>query len=382
MDRIYLDYAATTPLDPEVFQIMLPFFSDEFGNTSSIHSWGQKAENGLETARESVAKSLNCQPEEIIFTSGGSESDNLALRGTAFARRKSTGANRILTSPVEHPAVIETALQLQMEFGFELELIPVDESGKVVPSELERMINKNTAVVSVIYGNNEIGTINPVYELAEICHRVAVPFHTDAVQAAAHLPIDLKKSQIDLLSIGAHKFYGPKGVGALFVRKGSSLLPTQTGGKQESGYRAGTHNTPYIVGLAEALRITRGNLNENTRRYTSLRDTLIDGVLASIPDSRLTGHPVERLPNHASFVFKSVDGNELLIVLDQQGFACSSGSACKVGDPKPSDVLINLGLTPDWAAGSLRVTLGRKTTQDELQKFITILPGIIHSLRK
>ena len=382
MDRIYLDYAATTSLDPIVRQKMEPFFSEEFGNSSSIHTWGQKAEYALEDARESVAASLCCDPDEIIFTSGGSESDNLAIRGVAFMRRKMTGANRILISPVEHPAVQETTRQLRDDFGFSVEYIPVDEFGRVIPGELKRLLNKSTAVVTIIYANNEIGTINPVMEISEICREVEVPFHTDAVQAAAHMPLNIKRSAIDLLSIGAHKFYGPKGAGALFIREGLALLPQQTGGKQERGLRAGTHNIAYIVGLAEALRQTNENLVENTKKVTTLRDLLIEGVINTIPDSKLTGHPKDRLPNHASFVFKNIDGNALLMVLDQHGFACSSGSACKVGDPKPSEVLINLGLTPDWASGSLRVTLGRKTTLEEIQKLLNILPGLIQSLRQ
>jgi cysteine desulfurase len=382
MNRIYLDYAATTPLDPIVRQKMEPFFSEEFGNSSSIHTWGQKAEYALEDARESVAASLCCDPDEIIFTSGGSESDNLAIRGVALMRRKITGANRILISPVEHPAVQETARQLRDDFSFNVEFIPVDEFGTVIPGELKRLINKNTAVVSIIYANNEIGTINPVMEISEICRELEVPFHTDAVQAAAHIPLNIKQSAIDLLSIGAHKFYGPKGVGALFIREGLDLLPLQTGGKQERSLRAGTHNIAYIVGLAEALRQTNENLVENTKKVTTLRDLLIEGVINTIPDSKLTGHPKDRLPNHASFVFKNIDGNALLMVLDQHGFACSSGSACKVGDPKPSEVLVNLGITSVWASGSLRDTLGRKSTLEEIQKLLNILPGLIQSLRQ
>ena len=382
MNNIYLDYAATTPLDLEVFLKMSPFFTEDFGNPSSIHSWGQKAEAALENARDSVADSLNCDTGEIVFTSGGSESDNLALRGTAFARRELTGANQILISPVEHPAVHETARQLQENFGFQLDMIPVDECGRVIPVELERMVDEKTAVVSIIYGNNEIGTINPVNELAAICHQEGVPFHTDAVQAAAHLDLNMKNSSIDVMSIGAHKFYGPKGVGALFLRKGTRLSPSQTGGKQESGLRAGTQNIPYIVGLAEALRITKRDLARNAEKMSRLRDKLINGVLVGVPDSKLTGHPTERLPNHASFIFKHVSGNDLLMILDQRGFACSSGSACKVGEPKPSDVLINLGLSPEWASGSLRVTLGRKTEDESIMQLLKILPEIVASLRR
>jgi cysteine desulfurase len=243
-------------------------------------------------------------------------------------------------------------------------------------------VDEKTVVVSIIYGNNEIGTINPVNELAAICHQVGVPFHTDAVQAAAHLDLNMKNNSIDLMSIGAHKFYGPKGVGALFVRKGTRLSPSQTGGKQESGLRAGTQNIPYIVGLAEALRITKRDLARNAENMSRLRNKLINGVLVGVPDSKLTGHPTERLPNHASFVFENVSGNDLLMILDQRGYACSSGSACKVGEPKPSEVLINLGLSPEWASGSLRVTLGRNTEETSIMQFLIILPEIVASLRR
>ena len=382
MKRIYFDYAATTPLDASVFSKMKAFFREEFGNSSSIHHWGQQAENALETSRETVAGLLNCSPEEVIFTSGGSESDNLALRGAAFARRAAVGANRILISPVEHPAVAETARQLHDVFGFELDILPTDSYGRIDPGELKKKISQNTAIVSIIYGNNEIGTINPISTLAEICRQAGVPMHTDAVQAGAHLKLDMRADDVDLLSLGAHKFYGPKGVGVLFVQKGTTLLPMQTGGKQEFGIRAGTHNLAYIVGFAEALKITRETMNENRTRVSALRDIFILGVLASVSDVKLTGHPQERLPNHASFVFRNVDGNELLMVLDQKGFACSSGSACKVGDPKPSGVLLAMGLSEDWAAGSLRVTLGRNTTDAEVRSFLSILPGVIASLRK
>jgi cysteine desulfurase len=378
----YLDFAATSPVEERVFNAMLPYFREDFGNSSSIHQWGQRSENALENARISVAQTINCKPTEIIFTSGGSESDNLAIKGTAYARRRLNGANKILISPVEHPAVSETARQLKEVFDFEMEYLKVDEYGRVDLEDLKKRINPEVALVSIIYGNNEIGTINPIRQLAEICHQALVPIHTDAVQAVAHLRMDVNRDQVDLLSLGAHKFYGPKGVGALFVRSGTSIIPIQTGGKQESELRAGTHNIPYIVGLAEALTITNENMNNYHEKIIPMRDYLIDSVLASIPDSKLTGHPSHRLANHTSFVFKGLDGNELLVILDQHGFACSSGSACKVGNSKPSEVLLNIGFTPEWASGSLRVTLGRSTTMEEINSFIQILPGIVKSLRK
>jgi cysteine desulfurase len=379
--RIYLDYAATTPVDARVVEAMLPFFGETFGNPSSIHYFGQEAEAALESARETVAGALGCKPEEIIFTSCGTESDNLALRGAALAARRERSANHILISPVEHHAVSHTAHQLAHEFGFELELLPVDQYGLVDPDEVAARIRTDTAVVSVIYANNEIGTINPIAEIGAICRERGVAFHSDAVQAAAHLPIDVGRDNLDLLSIGAHKFYGPKGVGALYVRTGIRLLPSQTGGSQERGLRAGTQNVPYIVGMAEALRLTQEEREVHTSNLLPLRDHIIGRILEDVPSARLTGHPKMRLPNHASFVFEGVDGNMLLQLLDNAGFACSSGSACKTGDPEPSDVLLALGLPRSWALGSLRVTLGRATTTDEVNQFLDVVGDLVNRVR-
>ena len=380
--KIYLDYAATTPVDQRVLDAMLPYFGQVFGNPSSVHTLGQRAEDALETAREDVAQLLNCQPGEVVFTSCGTESDNLALRGVAFAARRDRGAQHILISPVEHHAVSNTAAQLAELHGFEVELLPVDASGMVHPDDVARRIRPTTALVSVIYANNEIGTINPLAEIGEVCAEHGVPLHTDAVQAAAYLDVDVQKQHVDLMSIGAHKFYGPKGVGALFTRKDTPILPVQTGGGQEFGLRAGTHNIPYIVGLAEAFRLAKQERVSRTERLQPLRDHLIGQVLEEIPDARLTGHPTLRLPNHASFVFDRVDGNALLMMLDVEGFACSSGSACKTGDPEPSEVLTALGLTRTWALGSLRITLGEGTTTDQLDEFTRALPRLVASVRK
>lgn len=380
--NIYLDYAATTPVDKRVLDAMLPYFSEDFGNPSSTHWRGQKAEAAVDRARNVVAKCLNAKSDEVIFTGCGSESDNLAIRGTAFVQRKERGANHILISPVEHHAVLHTAQQLADEFGFELELIPVDEFGMVHPQEVEKRLRKETALVSVIYANNEIGTINPIQEIAGICRKNGVIFHSDAVQAAAHLPIDFQGESIDLLAIGAHKFYGPKGVGALLIRNETELLPIITGGKQENGLRAGTHNVPLIVGLAEALALSQTDRVSRNEHTTAKRDYLIEQVLKQIPEARLTGHPIKRLPNHTSFVFHNVDGNMLLMLLDAAGFAVSSGSACKVGSPKPSEVLLAAGITEDWALGSLRVTLGRDTQMSDLELFLEALPKAVESARK
>ncbi len=379
---IYLDYAATTPVDERVVKEMLPYFTQHFGNPSSVHGLGQKAEAALERSRHEVADRLGARPEEIIFTSCGTESDNLALSGTAFAQREMDGnKNHLLISPVEHHAVLHTAQLLQHRHGFELEFLPVDEYGRVDPREVRLRIRPQTALVSVIYANNEIGTINPIAEIADLCRQQGVPFHTDAVQAAAHLSMDVVRDRIDLMAIGAHKFYGPKGVGALYVRKGSPLVAIQTGGGQEASLRAGTQNVPYIVGLAQALRITQEDIDNRARTLTALRDDLIQRVLTSIAGVYLTGHPRQRLPNHASFVFEGVDGNDLLMRLDMAGFACSSGSACKAGTPKPSEVLTAIGLSPDLALGSLRVTLGSGSTADELDSFVDALPGLVEQAR-
>jgi cysteine desulfurase len=360
---------------------MQPYFNEDFGNPSSIHRFGQKAEHALETARERMAGCLNARPDEIVFTSCGSESDNLALRGAAFAARRDRGANHILISPVEHHAVSHTAGQLASVHGFELEMLPVDSFGQVAPEDVAARLRPQTAVVSVIFANNEIGTINPVREIAAACREAGVPFHTDAVQAGAHLPVDVEALGIDLLALGAHKFYGPKGIGTLFIRRGTPLIPVQTGGGQEGGLRAGTSNVPLIVGMAEAFIRVQGNLESHRIRVIPLRDRLIGTVLEEIPDAALTGHPIERLPNHASFVFKGVDGNALLMNLDVAGYACSSGSACKTGLPEPSDVLLALGHTPDWALGSLRVTLGADTTPDHIGSFLEVLPAAVEDLR-
>jgi len=380
--RHYFDYSATTPVDPRVLEAMLPYFTEIFGNSSSVHSYGQQAEAALEDARQVLADGMNCRADEVIFTSCGSESDNLALRGVAFARREKTGANHLLISPVEHHAVSKTAEQLARLHGFELEYLPVDAAGRVDPQAVKQRLRPGTALVSVIHANNEIGTINPIAEIGAACRARGVPFHTDAVQAAGYLSVDVAALNVDLLSLGAHKFYGPKGVGALYVRKGTPILPAQTGGGQEFGLRAGTHNIPYLVGMAEALLLAQAERQERAARVETLRDYLIGQVLEEIPEAQLTGHPTQRLPNHASFVFRNVDGNALLALLDVEGFACSSGSACKTGSPEPSEVLTALGLARDWALGSLRVTLGTSSTPEIVHEFARKLPELVARVRK
>ena len=379
---IYLDYAATTPVDPRVLDAMLPYFREAYGNPSSVHRFGQKAEAAVDEAREKVASVLHCKPEEIIFTSCGTESDNLALRGAAMAGHATSGEKWILTSRAEHHAVSKTAGQLEREYGFLLEWLVVDEYGAITPESFGRAVCNKAALASVMYANNEIGTINSIAELAEIARANHILFHTDAVQAAAYLDVNVEKLGVDLLSLGGHKFYGPKGVGALYVRQGTKLLPHMTGGGQEYGLRAGTQNVPYIVGFGEALHLAAAERGQRTAHVKPLRDHVIGAVLETIPESQLTGHPENRLPNHASFVFKDVDGNLLLQMLDSAGFACSSGSACKTGNPEPSEVITSLGYSRDWAMGSLRVTLGADSTPEHIDSFLMILPGLVENTRQ
>ena len=379
---IYLDYSATTPVDPRVVEAMTPYFSESFGNPSSVHRYGQTAEAAIDSARESVARVLNCNPDEIVFTSCGSESDNLAIRGAAYAMREKTGAKWILASRAEHPAITNTLKHLEKYEGFLIEWLEVDERGRVTPEMVAQAICNNTAIVSVMYANNEIGTINRIRELAELCRANHILFHTDAVQAAAYLPVDVNELGVDMMSLGAHKFYGPKGVGALYIRKGTPLVSQLTGGGQEFSRRAGTQNVPYIVGFAEALRLTHEEREGRVAHVQPLRDKIIGTVLELIPDSRLTGDIEYRLPHHASFAFKDVDGNLLLTLLDAAGFACSSGSACKTGNPEPSEVMNAIGLRRDWGLGSLRVTVGVHTTPADVDSFLKILPGMVEKARK
>ena len=381
LDRVYLDYAATTPVDPRVIETMLPCFLDQFGNPSSAHFYGQQAEEIVQSARYKLLELCNGKGYELFFTSGGSESDNLAIRGVAFAEKAKRGANKILISSVEHHAVLETARQMQEIHGFITQELRVDNYGFVDLNQLEKSLTEDVALVSIILANNEIGTINNVRVISDICHQRGVPFHTDAVQAAAHQLLDLQEMQVDLLSIGAHKFYGPKGVGALIKKKDLILTPQITGGAQENHLRAGTENVPYIRGMVRALECVREDLNAENDRLIVLRDELINGVVSLVKGARLTGHPEKRLPNHASFVIEGVNGNDLLIALDMAGFAVSSGSACKVGNPKPSEVLLALGIAPELALGSLRISLGRATKDEDVYKLLEVMPAIIGKLR-
>jgi cysteine desulfurase len=360
---------------------MLPYWTHRYGNASSIYALGREAGRALEEARQTVADLLNCAPREVIFTSCGSESDNLALRGVAFERRHRAKKNHLITSTIEHHAIGHTMDQLETYFGFEITYVPVDHYGMVDPADVERAIRPDTAVISIMYANNEVGTIEPVAEIGEIARAHKIPFHTDAVQAGGTLSLDVKALNVDLMSLSAHKFYGPKGVGVLYARRGVPFWPMQTGGGHERRRRAGTENVPYIVGFATALRLAYEEAEEANARIARLRDKLVAGVLERIPESQLSGHPIHRLPNSASFLFRYIEGESILLHLDRKGVAASSGSACTSGSLEPSHVLMAMGFPHEVAHGSLRLTLGKENIDADVDYVLDILPGIVHKLR-
>lgn len=376
---IYMDHAATTAVDPRVVEAMLPYFTEIYGNPSSPYRFAERSRAAIESARAQVANILGAKPSEIIFTSCGTESDNLALRGIALAAGRR--GRHIITTPVEHHAVGHTCEQLSQEFGCRVTYVPVDRYGMVDPDAVGRAITQDTALISVMYANNEVGTIQPIAEIGKIARAKGIPFHTDAVQAGGSLPLDVNSLNVDLLSLSGHKFYAPKGVGVLYVRDGIRLQPTQTGGGQERRRRAGTENVPYIVGLATALRLAYEHLDSEVLRLTALRDRLIDGILQSIPDAYLTGHRTLRMPNSASFVFAGVEGEAILLQLDLAGIAASSGSACTSGEDAPSHVLTAMGIEAALARGSLRLTLGRENTAEDVDYVLAVLPEILQKLR-
>ncbi|HEY7848699.1 MAG TPA: cysteine desulfurase family protein [Ktedonobacterales bacterium] len=373
---IYLDHAATTPMRAEVVARMEPYFSEFFGNPSSVYTLGRKSLDALDTAHETVARALNCRPTEIVFTGGGSEADNLAIKGIAYAQRRR--GDHIITTAIEHHAVLHTCQRLEQE-GYRVTYLPVDANGLVDPAQVEAAITDQTALVTIMYANNEVGTIQPIAEIGRICRAHRVPFHTDAVQAGGLLNLDVATLQVDLLTLSAHKFYGPKGVGILYLRQGTRVQPQVLGGSQERNRRAGTENVPGVVGAAAALELARDEREREHERMLALRDTLIAGMLA-LPDVRLTGHPMQRLPNSASFALAGVEGESLLLNLDLVGIAASSGSACSSGDIEPSHVLTALGVSASQARGALRLTLGRSVTADDiattLQRMAEILPRL------
>lgn len=378
MDRIYLDNAATTPVDKRVLEAMLPYYSDVFGNPSSLYSYGQEAKKAIEEAREKVAKALGADADEIYFTSGGSESDNWALKGVAYALKDK--GNHIITTEIEHPAVLNTCRYLEKE-GFKITYLPVDEYGLVKPEDLKKAITDKTILVSIMFANNEIGTIEPIEELVKIAHEKNVYFHTDAVQAVGNVPIDVKKLDVDLLSLSAHKIYGPKGVGALYIKKGIKIHSLIQGGTQEKNRRAGTENVAGIVGLGEAIELITKNLDSHINKLTFLRDKLINGILEKIPYTRLNGHPTKRLPGNVNVSFEFIDGESLILNLDMAGICASSGSACTSGSLEPSHVLLAIGLSKELARGSLRLTIGKENTEEDIDKVLEVLPQIIKRLR-
>ena len=382
---VYMDHAGTTPLAPDVLQSMTPYFTELFGNPSSIHTVGQEARYALDDARERVARVLNCRPRDVVFTSGGTESDNAAIVGAATALQE-TG-NHIITSSVEHHAVLHTAQHLESQ-GFEVTYLPVDSAGIVQPEAVLRAITDRTTLVSIMYANNEIGVVNPIPEIAQVIKQQAaelsrtILFHTDAVQAAGYLDLDVRMLGVDLMSLSGHKFHGPKGTGVLFIRRGAPFLPYLLGGGQERERRSGTENIPGIVGLSVALEAANARRDETSRHCAALRDRIVVQVLERVPGSRLNGHPTQRLPNNANFSFPGVEGEPILLGLDMAGIAASSGSACSSGSLEPSHVLLALGQSAEVARGSLRLTLGRDNTGEQVDYLINVLVDLVERLRR
>jgi cysteine desulfurase len=378
---IYLDNAATTKVDPAVLEAMLPYLGDEYGNPNSLYSFGQKARGAVDAAREQVAETLGALPREVIFTGGGSEADNLAIKGAARILRERDKGRHIITSEIEHHAVLHACHALERD-GFDITYLPVDEHGIVNPESLRLALREDTTIVSIMLANNEVGTIEPIAELAAIAREAGALFHTDAVQAFGHMPTNVDELNVDLLSLSAHKLYGPKGTGALYVRTGVRLAPLIDGGGQERKLRAGTENMAGIVGLAAAARRMREHGEQEAEKIRALRDRLVSAVLADIPRVRLTGHPKRRLENSASFCFDYIEGESMLLLLDAAGIAASSGSACTSGSLEPSHVLLAIGLPHEVAHGSLRLSLGKDTTDEDIDAVIKALPGIVTRLRE
>jgi cysteine desulfurase len=378
MRRIYLDHAATTPTHPEVVKAMLPYFTDSFGNPSSIYSYGQEARGAIEEARIKVAELIGARSEEIIFTSGGTEADNFALKGVVYANEHK--GNHVITTSIEHHAMLEACKFLEKR-GCRLTYLPVDKYGLVDPDDVKRVITDRTILVSVMHASNEVGTIEPVEEIGRIAREAGVYFHSDAVQTVGHIPVNVDKLEVDLLSISAHKLYGPKGVGALYVRKGTKLVSFVHGGEQEKRRRAGTENVPGIVGLGKAVELAGQEIGKEADRLAHLRDKLIRGLMERIDHVRLNGHPEKRLPNNINVSVDFVEGESMLLNLDLEGICGSTGSACSSASLEPSHVLLALGLSPEQAHGSLRFTLGRENTEPDTERVLEVLPGIVAKLR-
>ena len=380
---IYLDHGASTPVDPRVLAAMLPYWTEIYGNPSSSHRYGRSAFMALEEARAAVGSLIHAQPEEIVFTGCGSESDNLALRGVMWAARANGTGNHLIVSAIEHSAVLQTAVQLRDHFQFDLTILPVDENGQIRPDELAAAIRPDTALISIMAANNEIGSFQPIQTIGELARAHGVLFHTDAIQASAVRRWDVASQPIDLLSMAPHKFYGPKGVGVLYVRQGIDLISPLTGGGQEDGRRAGTSNVAFAVGTAVALQLVDQELESRAAHYQALTQRLTTGLLAAFPeDCRQTGHPTDRLPHNASFAFRHLSGNDLLMHLDMAGIAASSGSACKTGNPKPAATLQAIGLDDAWTKGGLRLTVGMQTTLEDIDYTLDKLQAIVGRLQR
>jgi cysteine desulfurase len=377
--QVYLDHAATTPVHPEVVEAMLPYLRDGFGNPSSMHHWGVQAKEAIDRARESVAALLGARPEEIIFTGCGSESDNLAIVGTAY--QKEDKGRHIITSAIEHHAVLHTCQALEKR-GWRVSYLPVDQYGMVDPAAVAEAIADDTVLVTIMHANNEVGTIEPIAEIGAICKERGVTFHADSVQAVGHIPIDVNELKVDLLALAAHKFHGPKGVGALYVRKGTKLTPLIYGGGHERGLRSGTENVAGIVGAGKAAELMRAEMPTEMPRLIALRDSTYAGLEQRIPDIIRTGHPTQRLPNSISICVRYIEGESMLLNLDMQGIGASSGSACTSGTLDPSHVLLAMGLPHEIAHGSLRLTTGRDTSQEDMDYLLDVLPPIVEKLRQ
>jgi len=373
---IYLDNAASTQIHEDVLNSMLPYLKEQYGNPSSLHRYGRLAHKAIEKARKQIASLINAEPSEILLTSGGTESNNTALIGIAM---KNT-SGQIITSSIEHDAILEPCKKLAQN-GFDVDYLPVNQFGMIECSDLQNHISEKTCIVSIMFGNNEVGTIQPIFEIAKICNKYKVPFHTDAIQAVGKIPINVKELDIDLLSISSHKLYGPKGIGALYIKNGIDVDPVILGGGQERGLRSGTENVASIVGFGKACEIAKNNLNENIAQMKKLRDTLVEKVLNEIPEVILNGHSQSRLPNNAHFTFFGVNGEDLIIKLDEYGIAASTGSACSVNTQKASHVLQAMGFSHEQITGSLRLTIGIFNNQKEIEQTVDVLKKVVKELR-
>ena len=379
MRKVYLDYAGTAPTDPEAIKAMQPYFFEKFGNASSVHSFGQEARKAIEDSRQTVASFLGAKPEEIIFTSGGTESDNFAIFGVADALIKK--GNHIITSVIEHHAVGEPCKFLEKK-GFKVTYIKVNKEGLLDPEDIKKAITDQTILISIMHANNEIGTIQPIAQIGKIAQENGITFHSDTVQTVGHIPVNVDELNVDLLSLSGHKFYGPKGVGAIYIRKGTKINRFLYGGDQERGRRASTQNSPGIVGLAKAIELCKEKMDGEIKTQTRLRDKLIKEIPAKILEVYLNGHPTIRLPNNVNFSIKYIEGESIILNLDMLGIAASTGSACTSASLEPSHVLLAIGLTHELAHGSLRLTLGRWTTEEDINYVLEVLPPIVEKLRR